>query len=113
MTVKWRDLTQADRDQLKEDGILNGCGPEGYKKINTLLRRILPSTYQEWCDHHDYNYYLGGSEADRIKADWQFYEALRAVAARQPWWSRPVYCLLAWLAYTVVRRNGAEFFNYK
>lgn len=110
--MRWRDLSDIDKDQLRADGVINGCGPEGMKKVGFFLKRVLPTEYQQWCDQHDFNYYLGHTEADRIKADWQFYERLREVAKQQSWWCRPYYLMLAWLAYTTVRKNGREFFYY-
>lgn len=60
---------------------LNGCGPEGWKRIIVsqldkpwwLLRlcRLKP-----FCRLHDYRYWIGGSEIDRINADQELHDGI-------------------------------------
>lgn len=59
------------------------------------------------CDHHDFNYWLGCTEADREKADNEFYEAMKQDVGWK-WWRLP----LAWTYYMAVRICGGACFHY-
>lgn len=112
--VRWRDLTPEFRDRMRVVGLLNGCGPDGRvpRWVLRAMRSVLPGYFTEWCDQHDFNYILGKTEADRIKADWQFYEALDKAARRAPWYSRSWHRMLARVAYGAVRSWGRGSFYY-
>lgn len=92
--------------KLQDAGILNGCGPESWKGRgpNWLFRAC--------CYQHDYNYAVGGKEADRRWSDWGFYSAMRKDIRRLPWYRRPLARIKAWLFYTAVRLFGKKHFNY-
>lgn len=64
------------------------------------------------CDHHDFNYWLGHTEEDRRRADWQFYRAMIEDANRASWWRRPFARARAWVYYRAVRWWAAGFFYY-
>ena len=66
--VKYEDLTP---DQKKE--ICNGCGGKGgwIKPPHRVL-------FKESCQPHDYNYFVGCSWWDKIKADWKLRRSMRA-----------------------------------
>lgn len=64
------------------------------------------------CDHHDFNYWLGCTEADRFKADRQFYEEMKKDARSVAWFRRPLLLFLAWRYYRAVRRWGGWAFHY-
>lgn len=64
------------------------------------------------CDHHDFNYWLGHDEYDRVRADWQFYEAMLVDAGRAPWWRRWWDRWMAGVYYRAVRSFGASAFYY-
>lgn len=115
--VRYNDLTETDKQRCREVRIINGCGPKiGW--VNWLVPDVVFGLHiEEDCDHHDFNYWLGHTEADRVKADWQFYERLRGRARRktESWWwrwMRPIYYTAAWAYYRAVRWLGAKFFYY-
>jgi len=61
----------------------------------------------ECCDHHDFNYWLGGTEADRRKADWQLY---KEGFKRAEW--NPVKQSAVMIYYTAVMTCGWSCFHY-
>jgi hypothetical protein len=65
MTLRFRDLEPEERAL-----ICNGCGGKGhwFNPPDWLFKAS--------CDHHDFNYWLGHTEEDRRRADWQFYVAM-------------------------------------
>jgi hypothetical protein len=85
---------------------LNGCGGKGesFDPPDWLFTAS--------CEHHDFNYWLGGDEEARKKADLQFYKAMLIDASRAPWWKRPWYKLMAWIYYRAVRYYASDFFNH-
>ena len=100
--MKFRDLTP---EQVKK--ICNGCGGKGsWVPVPQFI-------FHASCEHHDFNYWLGGTEADRKKADKQFYQAMKKDIKDEPWWKRPWYHILAYTYYKAVRIKGGEFFCYK
>jgi len=100
-SLKFRHLTQ------KELGFIsNGCGSKGgWIKVPNFI-------FKASCDHHDINYWIGGTESDRIKADWQFYEAMIEDANSYGWYCRFWYRWWAWVYYQAVRRLGYKYFYY-
>ncbi len=60
------------------------------------------------CCTHDMLYDLGGTEADRKRADDAFYAAMKQSAGRDPAWR-----LAAWVYYRAVRQFGKTHFSYK
>ena len=115
--IKWRHVGMKLRSRLKQAGFLNGCGPKAGWAGKLVPNRILRLDVEEFCDWHDFNYLVGGKEADRVKADWQFYEAIhdRARELTAHWWGlvgRPLYFLTAWAYYRAVRLGGAPHFRY-
>jgi hypothetical protein len=118
---RWRHVGVKLRSRLKIVGILNGCGPKGGPKggwlASVLPSRILGLHIEEFCDWHDFNYTIGGKEADRVKADWQFYEATyaQAIALTESSckrWLRPLYTFVAWALYRAVWLDGRRHFHY-
>ncbi len=59
--IRFADLTE---EQKKV--ICNGCGGKG-----SFFRPPRSAVYEEMCNHHDFNYSLGGGWKDKLKADWQ------------------------------------------
>lgn len=99
--LRWRYLSKLERR-----AIANGCGGKGGKvPVPDFL-------FTASCDHHDFNYWLGGSERDRRKADWQFYQAMLEDVHAQSIWVRPLAYMAAWLYYKAVRRFARQYFNY-
>jgi len=114
---RWRHVGPELRCRMKAAGLLNGCGPKGGMAGKFVPNRVLGLSVEESCDWHDFNYTVGGKEADRVKADWQFYESIRerAIKITSPWyrrWSRPFYCFVAWTYYRSVRLAGEPHFHY-
>ncbi len=114
---RWRHVGARLRSRLKIAKLINGCGPKGGSVARFIPSGILGLHVEEFCDWHDFNYLVGGKEADRLKADWQFYESLHAQAiakTESPWrrWIRPLYTFVAWTVYRAVRIAGRNYFHY-
>jgi hypothetical protein len=99
--LRFRDLTSEERGL-----ICNGCGSKAGGKLLPAWCRTA------CCDHHDFNYWRGGKEADRLDADQGLYDALWFDASLQPWWRRPFAKLEAWSYYHALREHGADHFHY-
>jgi len=99
--LRYRNLTGKQRLF-----ICNGCGAKG-GPFNPPDFRFTAS-----CNHHDFNYWLGFREEDRIKADRQFYAAMKSDVEKYRWWKRPVFYLTAWTYFRAVRFFGGKFFHY-
>jgi hypothetical protein len=99
--IRFRDLTPEQKDF-----ICNGCGGKG--------GWIQPPNFffKADCNHHDFNYWLGCTEADRKTADKQFHAAMREDVKSQPWYKRPLFYVIAWTYYRAVRFSGKKFFYY-
>lgn len=103
---KFRQFTREDVDELRKLGIINGCGGKG--------GRVRPPQFKfrASCDQHDWNYYLGGQESDRLKADRQFLKAMVSDVYKLAWYRWPFHLLAAIMFYRAVRRFGSRFFDY-
>jgi len=64
------------------------------------------------ADIHDYNYYKGGAESDRSRADEWFLKYMLIDCQKLDWIRRVYYVLLAYLYYNAVRLFGWKYFNY-
>jgi hypothetical protein len=101
MKVRFKDLTE---DEIAY--ICNGCGGKGgiFNPPDFLFTAS--------CYHHDFNYWLGGSEEDRKRADTGFLNAMlldaRRVSGLRMWF----HLFLAYLYYYGVRFFGGKFFHY-
>jgi hypothetical protein len=104
--IRYRDLTDSQIDTLIAKGVLNGCGGKG-GWLNPPDFIFTAS-----CNHHDFNYWLGNTEEDRLKADRQFYQAMINDANEHPWYKRYFYKTLAWIYYKAVRLFAKKFFHY-
>ena len=99
--IRYVDLSEEDKGF-----IINGCGAKGgpFNPPDFIFTAS--------CDQHDFNYWLGCTEADRLEADFQFYQAMIVDAYEASWYSRYFYCFLAWIYYKAVRVFGKKFFYY-
>ena len=61
----------------------------------------------EICDQHDFNYWVGGSEKDRWKADWQ----LRTAGSKKAGWN-PLKLAAVYTYYLAVVSCGWTCFHY-
>lgn len=109
--IRYRDLT--DREKK---AICDGCGPKGTRWLN-----VPEFIFTDACDHHDFNYWLGCTEADRRKADGQFGRQMRKEAWEvsgkvkgrfKRYLTRAHYLLWAQTYYLGVRIGGGAFFHY-
>lgn len=98
--LRWRNLTLNERR-----AITNGCGGKGgwFKPPKYCFTAS--------CDHHDFNYWLGGDKTVRKESDEQFYEAMKLDASLASWWKRWWLYGAAWRYYTAVRLFGKKFFH--
>lgn len=99
---KFSELTLEEKQQ-----ICNGCGAKGG------LIKSPDFLFKASCDHHDYYYYLGGTEADRKVADDLFYCYMREDIKDAKWYLKPYYKMWAYGYYLAVRKFGKPYFNYK
>ena len=94
--IRYCDLTEAQKAV-----ICNGCGPKGgWVPVPEFFCHAS-------CDHHDFNYWLGHTEADRRKADHQFLVEMLKDAGDDP--ARQTIAITYWMA---VRLFGAACFHY-
>lgn len=99
---KYNELTQEEKK-----AICNGCGGKGSFVPVPNFR------FKASCNHHDYNYFLGGTEKDRLKADTQFLEAMILDAGLNGnLFRRIFYKFWAYIYYFAVRIFGKKYFNY-
>ena len=94
--IRYRDLTPEQKAV-----ICNGCGPKS--------RWIpVPEFFMHAsCDHHDFNYWLGHTILDRLKADLQFYKEMR----RDAGWN-PLKLSVVLTYFLAVRAFGSVCFHY-
>lgn len=99
--LKYSDLT----DEQKEI-ICNGCGGKsGWLNPPEFL-------FNASCNQHDFYYWRGGTESDRLEADKAFYEAMLVDAQNYIWYKRLLYKSIAYTYYKSVRLFGKKFFQY-
>lgn len=99
--IRFGDLTDEQKDF-----IIDGCGKKGG------ILDVPDWIFTASCAHHDFNYWLGHTEEDRKKADWQFYQAMLYDANNAPWYKRAWYKLMAWTYYRAVSTFAKEYFYY-
>lgn len=99
--LKYSDLT----DEQKEI-ICNGCGGKG-GWINPP-----EFLFHASCNQHDFYYWRGGNEEDRLKADNEFYEAMKIDVNEAVWYKRWYYGIAAYVYYKAVRLVGSRYFSY-
>lgn len=94
--IHYRDLTDEEKAI-----ICNGCGPKA--RFLTVPEFFL----HEICDHHDFNYWIGCTWRDRLRADNQLLAAAWKIAGGDP-----VKRFVALTYYVFVRLFGAFCFHY-
>ena len=99
--LKYKDLT---KEQKKH--VCNGCGGKG--------GIIKPPSFifQASCNHHDFLYWRGRAEADKIRADDNFYSWMKEDIKLKPWYKKPHYHIWAYAYYKFVWLGGDKYFNY-
>ena len=103
----WKSLTEKDKQTLRTKGIINGCGGGRLHKLVPQFR------FRACCDQHDFNYWKGGTNLDRAKADWQFFTAMLMDADRLKEWRAWAHITLAIVYYCAVRLFGWAYFNFR
>ena len=100
--LRYRDLTL---EQIKT--ICNGCGGKGgFIDPPEFL-------FHASCNQHDFYYWRGGTEKDRLEADKAFYRYMQLDAIRpKSKYMILKYKLIAYIYYKAVRLAGKKFFNY-
>lgn len=87
----------------------NGCGP----KSKWPFAKVPQFVFRGDCNRHDLAYALGGTEADRERADKIFHAAMLRSARMAPWHLRDYYSVQAHYYYLAVRVGGKAFFYYE
>ena len=112
-----KKLVYKNLSHLERRVICNGCGRKsGFIPVPEFK-------FTASCNQHDFNYWLGGSEADRLKADYQFYVAMKHDATydeegnKRNFLVRRYYLTWAYIYYKAVRTCGGNKklggFNYR
>lgn len=99
--IRYKDLSE---EQKK--GICNGCGAKGgwFNPPDFIYKSV--------CNHHDFNYWLGCTESDRIKADFQFLEQIYRIAKDYSFFRRWHYYFIGVIYFSAVRVFGKRHFYY-
>jgi hypothetical protein len=92
-------------EQKKE--ICNGCGGKG-----SWIKPPLRIFYKASCNHHDYGYWCGCTEAERKIDDEKLFQAMRKDCHKVSWFKRLLYRPWCNLYYKAVRLKGSEFFYW-
>ena len=88
----------------------NGCGP-AWLPLN--VPDGPDGAFYGPCVFHDLDYQAGGSERDRLKADWRLYKRMIARCSLLPWYKRPLGWLWAGFFFVMVLCFGWTAFSYK
>lgn len=99
--LKYKEL-----NSHQKEFVCNGCGGKGG------LINPPEFLFHASCNHHDFLYWRGCTEADRKKADTEFYEMMLKDIEEAKWYLKPHYHIWAWTYYKSVRIAGKKFFYY-
>lgn len=94
-------LTDEEKRILREKGELNGCGRKGW-----VIQPPYGIFFEASCDWHDFNYWKGGTEYDRMNYDIGFFKAMLRDVFRAPWYTWVKYLPWTVLYYIAVRVGG-------
>ncbi len=100
--IKYSDLTE-----LQKRHIANGCGGKGSSIPVPDFR------FKASCNHHDFYYWRGMMEKDRIAADVKFFELMLEDTLEYPFMLRWRYKAWAYAYYRAVRWFGKGYFSYR
>ena len=100
--MKYEDLTSEQKAE-----IINGCGGKGGK-----IKPPHKLFFQASCNKHDFSYWKGCTENDRMKADQGLYRAMVMDCQSLPWYQYMRYRPWCWLYYVAIRQFGKKFFYY-
>jgi hypothetical protein len=88
----------------------NGCGPEGW---GWLVPDGPKQLFKKPCNDHDDRYEIGGTEPDRIEADWILFKDCLASLKNERWYIRYPWSALSILYLLSVLFLGWLRFKYK
>lgn len=97
--IRYRNLT--DKQKIH---ICNGCGGKG------SIVPIPDFIFEACCNHHDFQYWLGSTKAQRKKADRQFLTEMMVDALRST--RKMFYASWAMAYYYGVRIGGKKYFYH-
>jgi hypothetical protein len=89
---------------------MNGCGPD---KFGWLVPEGPKGLFHEPCNLHDDRYKQGGTERDRIQADWIMFKDCLAAVKHERWPTRYKGYFWAVIYFAAVLIVGWLRFNYK
>jgi len=90
--------------------LANGCGGAGGWRVPSWVMHAIGLT-RDWCDEHDVEYAIGGSESDRLRADARLVARILFQAIKSPpwqWWRRIGGAIATW---RLVRSRGEKYWN--
>ena len=92
----------------------NGCGPCLHPWLSWLIPDWLPGlgSFQAACDLHDYRYFIGGTEADRRRADRELKAFMCWLVRESNWFVRRWMFRIATVYWGSVWYGGTRAFNY-
>ena len=108
--VNYQNHTRVNFEDVPKDilkKISNGCGGAG--------SWIVPPHaifFETCCDHHDYGYWVGGTEIRRKECDKKLYQAMLKDCEKLPWYKKIKYRPWCELYYLSVRFLGDNYFYY-
>lgn len=100
--IRYRHLTAKQKSE-----ICNGCGGKG-GWVKPPHRKF----FEEECNQHDFNYFLGFTEEHRKKADLQLRDAMISKVKTLGFWNRQRLGPWCHIYYMAIRMAGKKFFYY-
>lgn len=91
--------------------VTNGCGPGGWR-LDLVPDHLGDVDISEACRQHDYLYYIGGSEEDRLHADVLLYTNIAALILFNDGYLVPLQMAAAAIFYRAVRNGGDAFWAW-
>jgi len=92
-------------EQKKE--ICNGCGGKG-----SWIKPPFKLFYKASCNHHDYGYWMGVTEKERILCDNALLKHMRKDCKRVSWFKYLLFRPWCEAYYLAVRFAGSDYFYY-
>jgi len=106
---RWRALLHREKLFLEAKGIVNGCGSrKGWRRFIRPPGKLFTAS----CKHHDFNYWLGGTEADRKWSDDAFLTRMLVDVQRLSYLNRWHGKLRAYTFHLAVRTFGRGAFEH-
>lgn len=100
---KFEELTQYEKDIIQ----FNGCGGK-----SSAIKPPYALFFESSCLKHDYSYWIGGTEEDRITADIGFFKAMLKDCERLTGLQKTKYIIWSHLYFIAVRTFGWKYFYY-